>query len=185
MYKINEIFYSLQGEGYHTGKPAIFIRFSGCNLACKWCDTDFHSYIEMSAEDILKKCKEIAPTEAKTIVLTGGEPSLQIDENLLNILHHTGFYICIETNGTNPLPNGIDWITCSPKEDKPPILKQANELKIVYTEQDVETYHQLITAQHYFLQPCSCQNTKQVIDYIMQHPHWQLSIQTHKYLNIR
>ena len=112
MYKVNEIFYTLQGEGAHSGIPAVFIRFSGCNLRCPWCDTDFTDFSEMTAEQIVAEAIDLydIPNERrKMVVLTGGEPSLQVDKPLINALHAAGFYICIETNGTRPLPEGIDY----------------------------------------------------------------------------
>ena len=123
MYRVNEIFFTLQGEGAHSGIPAVFVRFSGCNLHCPWCDTEFTEFTEMTAEQIVSKMKELYDTpneRRKMCVLTGGEPGLQVDQPLIDALHEAGFYICIETNGTRPLPDGIDWITCSPKAGEPP-----------------------------------------------------------------
>ncbi|MGM9810924.1 MAG: 7-carboxy-7-deazaguanine synthase QueE [Paludibacteraceae bacterium] len=214
MYRINEIFYSLQGEGYHTGTPVVFVRFSGCNLRCPFCDTEFADYTEMSAEKIVEeihtlihKPSTLTPqhstlnttlstlntphstlnsNHSPLIVLTGGEPALQVDAPLLRALHGTGMAVCIETNGTYALPDGIDWVTCSPKQGTRLALTRADELKVVLTEDtDPEQWLQHIQADHLFLQPCSCQNTEQVIDYILRHPHWRLSLQTHKYLHIR
>lgn len=191
MYRINEIFYSLQGEGYHTGMPAVFVRFSGCNLRCSFCDTDFSTFTEMSGEEIVEAVKGISNSPLKgegkpLIVLTGGEPALQVDEPLLRALHGTGMAVCIETNGTYALPDGIDWITCSPKQGTRLAIAYADEIKVVFTEGvDPEQWLTQMKATHYFLQPCSCQNTEQVIDYILRHPHWRLSLQTHKYLHIR
>lgn len=202
MYRINEIFYSLQGEGYHSGMPAVFVRLSGCNLRCPFCDTDFATYREMSAEDIaaaVRTLSESASAEGKSmveqsmpkrskplIVLTGGEPALQADEALVAALHGTGMSVCIETNGTHALPDGIDWVTCSPKEGTRLALTRADELKVVLTEGvEPEQWVQQIRCKHLFLQPCSCQNTEQVVEYVLRHPHWRLSLQTHKYLHIR
>lgn len=113
MRRINEIFYSLQGEGYHTGIPAVFVRFSGCNLRCPFCDTQHEEGTLMSDEDIVM---EVAKYSTQVVILTGGEPGLWIDEKLVDALHHEGKYVCIETNGTCLLPENIDWVTCSPKE---------------------------------------------------------------------
>ena len=196
MYKINEIFFSLQGEGYHTGQAAVFVRFSGCNLRCPFCDTDFSQSTGMTAADIVSEVQRLSNDPSVLIILTGGEPSLQVDDTLITALRTTGKRLCIETNGTHPLPAGIDWITCSPKEGTRIVLPRADELKIVYLPhtsdtssatpaQDVEQWLHILPATHLYLQPCSCQNTSEVIDYILRHPHWHLSLQTHKYLNIR
>lgn len=180
MRKINEIFYSLQGEGFHTGTPALFIRFSGCNLKCSFCDTKHEEGEWMSDEDIVAKAKECP---AKMVVLTGGEPSLWIDEAFVEKLHQAGKYVCIETNGTHPIPDSVDWITCSPK-GAPVVLTRIDEVKIVYTgDEDVEPYLTL-PAQVHFLQPCSCKNTQEVVAYIQEHPQWRLSLQTHKWIGI-
>ncbi len=181
MKKINEIFYSLQGEGYHSGTPAVFIRFSGCNLKCSFCDTKHEEGTHMSDNEIIEA---VSSFPANTVILTGGEPSLQIDDTLIELLHKAGKYICIETNGTHPLPSGIDWITCSPKEGAPVRLQHIDEVKVVYTGQDLSAYAAL-KADWHFLQPCSCSNTEEVVDYILCHPEWRLSLQTHKLIDIR
>lgn len=180
--KINEIFYSLQGEGMHTGTPAVFVRFSGCNLHCPFCDTRHEEGIWMSNEEIVEAVKR---HPCRFVILTGGEPSLQIDEDLLHRLHDNGRYICIETNGTQLLPMGIDWVTCSPKGDAPVMLEKIDEVKVVYTGQDVETYHKQLKADHYSLQPCSGLNTAETVAYVLAHPWWRLSLQTHKLIDIR
>ena len=181
MRKINEIFYSLQGEGFHTGTPAVFIRFSGCNLRCSFCDTRHEEGTMMTDEEIVR---EVEKYPAPMVILTGGEPSLWIDATLIDLLHKAGKYICVETNGTHPLPEGIDWITCSPKEGGDVVLKQMDEVKVVYQGQPLSPYKKL-KAQHYFLQPCSCQNTAETVACILQHPIWRLSLQTHKLINIQ
>lgn len=188
-YRVNEIFYSLQGEGANTGCPAVFVRFSGCNLCCPFCDTDFHSGADMSGEAILR---QLADYPARFVVLTGGEPALQVDEALIQLLRQAGYTVAVETNGTLPLPDGIDWVTVSPKEGSTVVLTHANELKIVYIGQDVERYAQAIQAPLHYLQPCSQEregvitdNCEAVIDYCLRHPHWRLSLQTHKILHIR
>ena len=179
MKKINEIFYSLQGEGFHTGTPAVFVRFSGCNLKCSFCDTRHEEGTLMSDEEILQA---ISAFPSNVVILTGGEPSLWIDQAFIDLLHRAGKYICIETNGTNPLPEGIDWVTCSPK-GAPLRVTHMDEVKVVYTGQDLTEYAGLIATWH-FLQPCSCRNTKEVVEYILHHPQWRLSLQTHKLINI-
>lgn len=187
-YAVNEIFYSLQGEGYFTGTPAVFIRMSGCNLRCSFCDTDHSKSTLLTLSEIQSQINQYP---GRHIVITGGEPALQIDSALLDALHAQGCFIQVETNGTHPLPEGIDWITCSPKtSDQGPaatvVLSKIDELKLVYTGQDVEAIAiAMPPAQHYELQPCSGQNTPQTIAYILTHPHWRLSLQTHKILHIR
>lgn len=176
MKKINEIFYSLQGEGFHVGTPAVFIRFSGCNLTCDFCDTPHEQGEMMSDGEILA---EVEKYPCRMVILTGGEPGLWVDDKLVVALHAAGKYVCIETNGTRVLPEGIDWVTCSPKSDTPLQVKRVDEIKVVYQGQAVESYLQ-IPASAYFLQPCSCMNTSEVVDYIKEHPVWRLSLQIHK-----
>ncbi len=183
-YRINEIFYSLQGEGYHTGTPAVFIRFSGCNLRCRWCDTNFSEYTLMTKDEIVVACRKLQ--ENCMLLLTGGEPALHADEALTEALREAGYSkIAIETNGTKPLPKGIDWVTCSPKEGTRVVLREADELKIVYTGQDVEKWRERISAKYNFLQPCSLKNTKRIVRYILKHPWWSLSLQTQKYIGMK
>ena len=195
MYPINEIFYSLQGEGFHTGTPSVFIRFSGCNLRCAFCDTDHLSNTMMSAPEIVNEV--IKYPGAPLIVLTGGEPSLYVDEALIKALKLTEKTIAIETNGTCPLPDGIDWITLSPKTafqggmSQPCVITSCNELKVVYTGQDLSQYDS-IKAQHRFLQPCYVDNPKQrlirlqaTVEAVLNNPTWRLSLQTHRVLGIK
>ena len=131
MRKINEIFYSLQGEGYHTGTPAVFIRFSGCNLKCDFCDTRHEEGEMMTDEDIVN---EIGKYPAVMVILTGGEPSLWIDDAFIDLLHRAGKYVCIETNGTKPLPVAIDWAT-GEEEDFLKIVGM-NQVPIVWRDVD-------------------------------------------------
>ncbi|MCM1292393.1 MAG: 7-carboxy-7-deazaguanine synthase QueE [Bacteroides sp.] len=181
-YRVNEIFHSLQGEGMHTGTPCVFLRFSGCNRRCQFCDTDFDSFTTMTIEQILA---EITRYPSRRIVATGGEPLLQLDATLIEAIHSVGYTIAVETNGTLPVPDGIDWVTCSPK-DPPLAIDRIDELKIVFTGQDVEAIAaSLPPTPNRFLQPLSCSNTQQTIDYILSHPHWRLSLQTHKLTGIR
>ena len=207
MYRVNEIFYTLQGEGAHSGIPAVFIRFSGCNLRCPWCDTEFADFTEMTAGEIVASALELydIPNERrKMVVLTGGEPSLQVDTTLLDTLHAAGFYICIETNGTRPLPEGIDWITCSPKYGTKLALTRVNEVKVVYTgEYDPEIWRTQLEAEHWMLQPLRYtgewliehavdeweddrnDNLDDTVRYILSHPFWRLSVQLHKIVGLR
>ncbi len=181
MRKINEIFYSLQGEGFHTGTPAVFVRFSGGNLKCPFCDTRHEDGVLMTDEAILA---EVRKYPACMVILTGGEPSLWIDGALVDLLHRAGKYVCIETNGTRPLPEGIDWVTCSPKRGGALQLARMDEVKVVYEGQDLVPYEQL-PAAHFFLQPCSCLNTAETVACVLAHPRWRLSLQTHKLINIQ
>ena len=190
MYKVNEIFCSLQGEGFWTGTPMVFVRFSGCNLKCPFCDTDHGGFREMSAEDIVAEAIKAGRACGK-VCITGGEPSLQLDVVLVNALHDAGFKVHVETNGTRKLPDEVDWVTLSPKTDVPGlmgdgavVLEKADEVKVVFLGEDVEKWSHFPAPWH-FLQPCSCSNTEDTVDYIQHHPHWRLSLQTHKYLNIR
>ena len=196
----------MQGEGAHSGIPAVFVRFSGCNLRCPWCDTDFEDFTEMTAAEIVAEMKELydVPNERrKMCVLTGGEPSLQVDKALIDDLHAAGFYICIETNGTRPLPEGIDWITCSPKENTKLALKRVNEVKVVFTGTYApEVWRTQLEAEHWMLQPLRYtgdwlienvdsweddrnDNLDDTVRYILSHPFWRLSVQLHKIAGLR
>lgn len=178
--KINEIFYSLQGEGKWSGTPMIFIRFSGCNLKCSFCDTDHADAKEMSTADILAAVNQY---RTRHVCLTGGEPSLFVTQELIDMLHQQGRFIHIETNGTHELPEGVDWVTVSPKTETI-ALKAADEIKIVYQGQEVKKWL-AFPAKYHYLQPCSCENTAEVINYIKSNPEWKLSVQMHKLLNLR
>ncbi len=195
MYPVNEIFHSLQGEGYNTGTASVFVRLSGCNLRCSFCDTDHLPHTMMSLPQIVDEVMRY-PT-APLIVLTGGEPSLHIDDEIIKALHLTGKKIAIETNGTRQLPNGIDWITLSPKtafqggNSLPCVLDRCDELKVVFTGQDLSAYDH-IKASHRFLQPCFVDdedqclaNMQSCINAVLNNPQWRLSLQTHRLLGIR
>lgn len=179
-YRINEIFYSIQGEGAWTGTPMAFVRFAGCNLKCDFCDTAHKEYTEMTDLEIIETLKTIP---AERICLTGGEPSLQITKEFIELLHRQGKIIHIETNGLTNLPLGIDWITVSPKTLKIRLLR-ADEIKIVYQGQNVADWVGF-DAKHHFLQPLSCSNTEEVVEYILSNPKWRISLQTHKMLNVQ
>lgn len=195
MWKVNEIFHSLQGEGYHTGTASVFIRLSGCNLHCAFCDTRHEEGTMMSLPDIVEEVMKYPLTPL--IVLTGGEPSLWINEDFVSGLKQmTGKRIAIETNGTHSLPHGIDWVTLSPKTglgdsgDVPVILTRCDELKVVYLGQDLAQYDN-ITATHRYLQPCwvsdevqRYRNMLATVQAVLDNPQWRLSLQTHRILNI-
>lgn len=186
MKRINEIFYSLQGEGRNTGRAAVFVRFSGCNLRCSFCDTDFASFTEMSDEDIVA-AMNVFPS--RFVVLTGGEPMLQVDEAFVDLLHKHGFEVAIETNGTTVPPQNIDWVTCSPKQHV--VLTECNELKCVYNGiGPVLDYG--IKADYYYVQPCDTGDpsvNRRIVEacteYVKQHPRWRLSLQTHKLVGFK
>ena len=208
-YPVNEIFYSLQGEGINAGRPAVFVRFSGCNLRCPFCDTDHKAHTLMTAEEIVEKIK----SPRGLLVLTGGEPSLFVDESLIAALHAAGFEIAIETNGTRPLPAGIDWVTLSPKDafcpGATPVLTSCDELKVVFTATDpndpaLDALEKWESFGHskssplggtrggLLIQPCDTgdpeQNaavTRAAVAWVKAHPQWRLSLQMHKILNIR
>ena len=188
--RINEIVYSLQGEGRYTGVPAVFVRLAGCNLRCSFCDTEFESYTEMTEEEILQRVLAY-PTEH--VILTGGEPTLQLTTSLLQLLNERHRLVHIETNGSHPLPEGpIHWVTCSPKY-APLCIQRIDELKVVYQGQDLAQYDHIEPQPQVFsLQPCDTGNPErnqqilhQTIDYILQHPKWQLSLQTHKMIDVK
>lgn len=186
-YRVNEIFYSLQGEGFWTGTPIVFVRLSGCNLRCPFCDTDHSAFTEMSADDILSAVRT-AGGPCTRICLTGGEPGLQADEAIVSAFHSAGYTVHIETNGTRSLPAGIDWVTLSPKEGGRVVLDKADELKLVLTSGVDPSAWATFPATWHFLQPCDLaghMNTAEVTAYIQAHPLWRLSLQTHKLLGIR
>ncbi len=196
MLKVNEIFYSLQGEGYNTGTASVFVRLSGCNLHCAFCDTRHEQGTMMSVTHIVEQVARYP--QAPLVVLTGGEPSLFIDDDLVAALKQgTGKRIAIETNGTHALPAGIDWVTLSPKQGfeggdaHPVVLDRCDELKVVYLGQDLSQY-QGIAATHRYLQPCyvpderQCQRNMQAcVEAVLAHPEWRLSLQVHRVLHIR
>jgi 7-carboxy-7-deazaguanine synthase (Cx14CxxC type) len=204
-YSVKEIYYTLQGEGANTGRPAVFLRFAGCNLwsgreadrataVCQFCDTDFVGGTKFATPEQL--ADEVASqwfgngTSKRFVVITGGEPLLQLDEPLILSLHSLGFEIAIETNGTIETPAGIDWICMSPKAGT--VIKQrtGNELKLVYPQQGITPAElERLKFKHFFLQPMDgpalAQNTKLAADYCLENPRWRLSLQTHKLLGLR
>ena len=198
MKKINEIFYSLQGEGHHTGYPTVFIRFSGCNLNCGFCDTNHQEGILMSDNDIIRAVNLYS---ADWIVLTGGEPSLHIDDDFIRLLKKTtDKKIAIETNGTNKVSPLIDWVTVSPKNGVPGVaphsldVERADEIKVVDIGQDLEPYFSLHFRKEntlMYLQPCYDKDPKtfeanrlRTLRRVHADPRWTLSVQVHRYLGI-
>lgn len=201
-YAINEMFYSIQGEGRNTGRAAVFIRLSGCNLRCHFCDTDHRRHSMMTANEIAREAVALVRPwhgeEEKTlVVLTGGEPSLQVDAELTEELHASlNCEIAMETNGTHGVAEGVDWITLSPKdlfvEGAKTMLTRVDELKVVYDGiHDIPDYR-YIEARYRYLQPCDTGDearNKQIVegcvDFVKSHPQWTLSLQTHKWLGVR
>tara|TARA_B100001996_G_scaffold297844_1_gene238244 strand:- start:77 stop:706 length:630 start_codon:yes stop_codon:yes gene_type:complete len=206
MYKIKEIFLTKQGEGYHTGRKSVFIRFSGCNLwsglekdrhkaICNWCDTDFigtdgingGSY---SLNEVIKIVCELWPInndEKPFVVCTGGEPLLQLDQFFVDEIHKNGFEIAVETNGTCLPPDKIDWICVSPKNNTNLIIKNGDELKFVYPQSNFEPQQfENFNFNHFFIQPMDGinynKNIKMSKKFIEKNPKWKLSLQTHKIL---
>jgi 7-carboxy-7-deazaguanine synthase (Cx14CxxC type) len=207
MYAIKEMFYTLQGEGTHTGRPAVFCRFAGCNLwsgreqdrakaECQFCDTDFVGIDGegggkfATADDLADACALVAgEAAARFVVLTGGEPMLQVDDALIDALHARGFEIAIETNGTLTVPRSIDWICVSPKAGTDLKQRSGDELKLVYPQAGLEP--EIVAGlafTHRYLQPMdgpdAKANTERAVAYCKAHPGWRLSLQTHKLLGI-
>lgn len=211
-YSIKEIFFTLQGEGANMGRPAVFCRFSGCNLwtghekdradaVCQFCDTDFVG-TDGTGGGRFPNAAEVALIVSKAwpegqrsarirplVVCTGGEPLLQLDEELVAAFHHAGFEVAVETNGTRPAPRGVDWVCVSPKAGAELILRSGQELKLVFPQENArpELYENL-DFQHFFLQPMDGprreENTRLAVQYCLEHPQWRLSLQTHKLLGI-
>ena len=208
-YTVKEIFYTLQGEGANAGKAAVFCRFSGCNLwsgreedraraVCQFCDTDFVGVgpdggrftTASSLANAVARAWRGDDDESRFVVCTGGEPLLQLDDELVNAFHHEKFTVAVETNGTREAPSAIDWVCVSPKAGAPLVQRTGSELKLVFPQKDAmpEQFENL-DFEHFFLQPMDGpvvdENTKRAIEYCMSHPRWRLSLQTHKLLGIR
>lgn len=208
-YAVKEIFYTLQGEGRNAGRAAVFCRFTGCNLwsgreedrataACRFCDTDFVGMDGpgggrfVSATVLAEAIAAEWPAAAggpRFVVLTGGEPLLQVDAALTTALHEAGFEIAVETNGTVPLPPGIDWVCVSPKAGNPLVVTQGDELKLVYPQAGAEpALFEGLGFDHFLLSPMDDprrpDHTEAAVAYCLQHPRWRLSLQTHKFLGI-
>lgn len=211
-YSVKEVFYTLQGEGLQAGKPAVFCRFAGCNLwtgreedrstaVCRFCDTDFvgtdgtFGGKYAAAKDLADRIQSLWPKGDnihRLVVMTGGEPLLQLDQALIDELHARDFRIAVETNGTIKAPNGIDWICVSPKAGAPMLQTEGNELKLVYPQLGLMPGDLNLAAlrfEHYLLQPmdgpAAVKNAADAIAHCQAHPQWRLSVQTHKLLGIR
>ncbi len=209
-YSVKEIFYTLQGEGAQAGRAAVFCRFAGCNLwsgreedranaVCQFCDTDFvgtdgpggGKFVTATelAQAIAAKWPRDDRSDRRYVVCTGGEPLLQLDEQLVDALHDEGFEVAVETNGTQPAPKGLDWICVSPKAGAPLVLTEGDELKLVYPQARARpTEFESLRFRHFSLQPMDGPdreaNTRAAVEYCMAHPRWRLSLQTHKTLRI-
>ncbi len=221
-YSVKEIYYTLQGEGAHAGRPAVFCRFAGCNLwtgreedrgraICQFCDTDFvgangpgggrFRSADSLAAAVAQKWPASdhrtgtpssvlrSPSSVPFVVCTGGEPLLQLDEELIAAFHAHGLEVAVETNGTRPAPVGIDWLTVSPKAGAPLVVERGSELKLVYPQEGAapERFEHL-DFQRWYLQPMDgphlAENTRLAIRYCLAHPRWRLSVQTHKLIGI-
>ena len=208
IYSIKEIFHTLQGEGYNSGTPAIFCRFSGCNLwnglekdrknaICSFCDTNFNGINGINGgkykmDNLVKKINSLWPKQKKNkfVVFTGGEPILQLDDNLIRKIKKQGFRVAVETNGTLPLPKEIDWVCVSPKIKSKLIVKKGDEIKVVFPQKYIVlSEYEKLKFKHFYIQPLEDKNivlnTKKSINYVLKNPKWKLSIQSHKYLNIK
>lgn len=211
-YSVKEMYFTLQGEGAQTGRAAVFLRFSGCNLwsgreqhresaVCKFCDTEFvgtdgpgGGKFE-NAKDLLAAVSNVwpdnAPAKRKYIVCTGGEPLLQLDDAALDAFHSEDFEVGVETNGTISAPRGVDWLCVSPKANATLVQRTGSELKLVYPQSESEAQPEQFSDldfEHFFLQPCDDENresnTRAAIEYCLQNPQWKLSLQTHKIVGI-
>jgi 7-carboxy-7-deazaguanine synthase len=208
-YSIKESFYTLQGEGNHAGRPAVFCRFTGCNLwsgreedrasaVCQFCDTDFVGVngdgggkfkTALALAERINSLWPVSYPQTKYVVFTGGEPLLQLDTKLINAMHQLGFEVAIETNGTLPVPEGVDWVCVSPKMGSKLVVLKGSELKVVIPQlgQPLSEYAAL-DFEHHFVQamdgPLQAENLRLAIDYCKAHPKWKLSVQTHKLLQI-
>lgn len=211
-YQVKEIFYTLQGEGTHAGRPAVFCRFAGCNLwngrersrataVCRFCDTDFvgtdgpgggsFGTAQALVEAVTAAWRGNANSRARPfVVCTGGEPLLQVDVPLVDAMHDAGFEVAVETNGTKPAPPGLDWICMSPKAHSELVLAAGDELKLVFPQEGAEPWRfENLAFPRLLLQPMDGPdldvNTQRAIEYCLEHPQWRLSLQTHKYVGIR
>lgn len=211
-YSVKETYYTLQGEGAHSGRPAVFLRFAGCNLwsgrekdraraVCRFCDTDFVGTDGagggkfVSAATLADHVAKFWPGHSGArpyVVCTGGEPLLQLDRAAIDALRGRGFEVGVETNGTLPVPAGVDWVCVSPKAAAALVQRRGNELKLVYPQAEPAAQprnFEGLSFEHFYLQPLDgpdvAVNTRAAIDYCLGHPRWKLSLQTHKITGIR
>lgn len=206
LFSVKEAFYTLQGEGAHAGLPAVFVRFAGCNLwtgreedrasgsggCARWCDTDFVGVDGLNggrytAEGLADLVKRLWPGDRPRVVLTGGEPLLQVTADLVGVLLASRCWVAVETNGTRPLPPGIDWVCVSPKAGAPVVLTQADEVKLVWPQDlNPEAIAAAVAAKHYSLQPMDGDptSTEVTVAYVQANPRWRLSLQLHKLLGL-
>lgn len=211
-YAVKEIFYSLQGEGAHAGRPAIFCRFTGCNLwsgqekhradaVCQFCDTDFvgtdgdgggsfKNAVALAKAVVSYWPESITDVIHPYVICTGGEPLLQLDKDLIEAFHNEGVELAIETNGTLPVPEGVDWVCVSPKSGSTVVVEKGDEIKLVYPQeghQPSDFVH--LNFEHFFLQPMFDEDendhVKETIEYCLTHPRWSLSLQSHKLLGLQ
>ena len=207
MLKVKEIYYTLQGEGFHSGRPAIFCRFSGCNLwsgreedrhkaICQFCDTDFwgtdgENGGKYSPLKLAEKCLSLWPDKniIPFVVFTGGEPLLQLDDEVLEAFRSLNFYTAVETNGTIEAPKLLDWVCMSPKANTDIVVRSGNELKIIQPQKGIDPKDfQDFDFDHFYIQPMDDENNDEnlsyCINYCKENPHWSLSLQTHKVMGI-
>lgn len=214
MYSVKEMFYSLQGEGANTGRPAVFLRLTGCNMwsgreidragSCSaWCDTDFVGADagKHDARELAEQCSQLWPEGARLnlgltfglnplCVITGGEPMLQVKQDLISALHSCNFEVAVETNGTIPVPDSVDWITVSPKSGSEVVQRRGQEIKLVFPQEGINPADYLgWSFSHFYIQPCDGpsieENTRLATAYCLENPRWRLSLQTHKMLGLR
>lgn len=198
IYVVKEIFYSVQGEGFHMGTPATFVRFAGCNLwsgreadrakaICQFCDTDFVGGERMTREEIVAKCVE----NPGMVIFTGGEPALQLDHELVRALQRRNKFVAIETNGTLPIPQCLDWVCVSPKADTDIVVREADELKLVFPQQRMmpDIARSMVRAKHLWVSPKDGpdihRNMEAAITYAKIDSRWRVNIQAHKFWGVR
>jgi len=197
-YAVKEIFYSLHGEGANVGRPAVFCRFSGCNLSCSWCDTDYAGTDGPGGGVYQNRIALADAIDAawrggghhRFVIFTGGEPLLQLDALAIDTIRNRGFITAVETNGTVPIPLGLNWVCVSPKAGAALVVTRGHELKLVYPQDGIDP--EMFTAhnfRHFWLQPMDgpnlAANTAAAVAYCLAHPRWRLSLQTHKIIGVR